>query len=561
MTLGNRARDRAIPLILVVLSLSSYARLYIVQDVYADDNCWLLGMYMGNDLPGFLATGFLEMRREALGVFLYVFFLPFRLMENPHPLWNTTCLALQIASPLVLYQLVRNLSNDAWLAGFVAAAMIIFPLDHVVPYLSAINYRLGLLLGLISLLLTDNAARDGKWGWRLPLAMVLAVIAEYALMEAALGFEATRLLILWNRLGRPLRSWSSLAAVGARWWGPFAALALPLVIYKFFFKPYGIYESTYQRGFSYFFDRAVLEEAYRLLALGLWRIIRILHAHAHVATWALAIVVGFLAFLLLMRMRRTQANAASPNSSWLLLLFAVSILLPQLFIFLFAGRPPKLGTESTHAALMQPGYAVLVGGIAYLAYRWAVKHGRVLAFAASAALALFAGLGVYFNNLNLDLFIEASRRQSLFWQAFKERFPTLPPRADFVIDAVPSRYHRKFESFYELEDLHSSYELEFAINRLYSAGGSTGTRNYRVYPRDELMRDYRDSGAGLFSEERRIDRTTHYGFESLNAGNMTVVHYRDGRILVNREILQDYPNVVYRRWANKDVPDWVAKRP
>jgi hypothetical protein len=68
------------------------------------------------------------------------------------------------------------------------------------------------------------------------------------------------------------------------------------------------------------------------------------------------------------------------------------------------------------------------------------------------------------------------------------------------------------------------------------------------------------TGTALFAEGRQINRATHYGADSLSAKEMTVVHYRDGRVLLNREILQHYPEVVYRAWADKDPPDWATRR-
>jgi hypothetical protein len=494
-------RERAIIAFLVALSLLSYARLYMLRDVYADDNCWLFSIYLTNNLPEFLATGFTEMRREPLGVFLYFFFLPFRLLDNPYPVWHTASLAIQIATPLILYRLLRDLCSDAWLAAFVASVLILVPLDHVVPYLSSINYRFGLLFGLSSLLLTDLAARNSRWTWRLPLALLCTALASYVFMEATIAFEAARLLILWHRLRRKEQPVTELLRTSISWWGPFLLLCVPLIAYKLLFKPYGIYTGIYAAGFSYFFDRAVLEEAYKPFAGWLWLIIlRMLRSHAHWTTVLLGVLAGILVLASTLHMNREVRTAATATSAKfslsMLLLFGFFILLPVLFIFFFAGRPPKLGTESTHATLMQPGYAALVGGIAYAAYRLALAFGRIGSFLASAVLATFAGVGVYFTNLNLDLFREASNQQQQFWRAFKQRFPILPPRADFVIDAIPVPYNRWIGSYYELEDLQSSYELEFSLNVLYPSPDGAHVRRYRVYPFAELSADVRSNGHG-----------------------------------------------------------------
>src|SRR6185295_1396230 len=180
---NDRPRERAIIAFLLALSLLSYARLYMLRDVYADDNCWVFAVYLGDSLRDFLNTGFIDLRRETQGTFLYFLYLPFRYLENPYLVWHSFALALQVLTPLAFYRLVRDLSADRWLAAFAATALIVVPLDHVVPYLSAINHRVGLLLGLISLYLTDAAVREDRWGWRATLALLAAAMAQHVFVE------------------------------------------------------------------------------------------------------------------------------------------------------------------------------------------------------------------------------------------------------------------------------------------------------------------------------------------------------------------------------------------
>ena len=73
------------------------------------------------------------------------------------------------------------------------------------------------------------------------------------------------------------------------------------------------------------------------------------------------------------------------------------------------------------------------------------------------------------------------------------------------------------------------------------------------------MADYRTRGDGMFAKGATIGRHTHYGIESIKSDEMTLVYYRDGRILVNREIVEQHPKVVYRAWADKDLPSWMKR--
>ena len=550
-------RERAIIAFLVALSLLSYARLYMLRDVYADDNCWLLAMYISDNLHDFLATGFIELRRVPQGLFVYLHLLPYRLLEDPYVIWHTLSLGVQIITPLVLYRFVRNLCGDVWLAVFVATVFIVVPLQHVLPYVNTLNYRLGALLAIGSLYLTDTAARDGRWGWRIPLALISAGFAEHMLTEAAIGLEPARVLVIWNRFyraGRPLRE-PIVRAI--KWLMPFALVGAALVAYKLIFRPYGIYAGMYSTAFSHFFDRESISELIRLFAFGLWRLLKNVRSYAHTVTTALGVLAGGVALYFLLKLRSSgdDRQPSSMRPHVVAVVFGIAMLVPVLFIFFYAGRHPKLGTDSAHATLMQPGYALILGATAH----WVALRARALGqpgfVVVAVGLAALTGMGVYFSNLNLDLFRFASFRQEQFLSAFMKRFPVPPERADFVIDASPPRYSPNLETFFQFEDIHASYELELGLNRLYAPGALTGTRRYRVYPLEELMHDYRSKGAKMFGN--KLVRWTHYGNDTLDFAEMTYVYWRGGEVLVNQEILKASPGAIYRELANKPPPAWA----
>ena len=546
VNITHRLRANAAPLCLLALALLGFARIFMLRDVYADDNCWLFGIYQGRDLHGFLDTGFYEMRREGLGVFFYLFYLPFRWMDNPYVVWHGTVLALQLGAPLVLYALVRRLSGDEWRGFFVAVALVVVPLDHVAPYLSGINYRFGLFLGLLSLYLTDRYAQSGSR--RAFIGALLCMLpAEYVFIEATVGFESARALLLWYRF-RTIR------AIARAWW-PFLILGLPLVALKLFFRPYGIYSTTYPTGFGLFFDGETLPRLLDMFLFAGWNMLRRFTQYGQLASLVLAFLAAAVLVAYLMQTSR-DAGARRGASTPFFVLLGLAIVLPQIVIFFYAHRPPSLGTESTHAALMQPGHALVLGSLVYSVVAWTHSRGLIHRVAIYL-LALFIGIGTFYNNLNLDLFASSSLAEQRFWHAFRTRFPSLPAQADFVIDAEPAPYRRQHR-YFNLEDIYGNYELEFGINREYRSRDAGNPRRYRVYPFDELMTEYRIHGEALFAKPN-IGRHTHYGVESLDPGELTVVHYRDGRILVNREILQRYPKVVYRAWADKDLPGWMKR--
>jgi hypothetical protein len=555
-------QERWIVTILVALVLLSYARIYGLRDSYGDDNCWLLSIYIGDSLQDFLDSGFGEMRREGLGMLLYAFFLPFRHFENPYPLWYSVILAVQVAIPLVWYALVRNLSGDRWLAAFAATALIVFPLDHTLPYLTAFVYRAGLLLGLSSLYLTEVAARRGSPGWQLPAAWLLAVFTGGFVTEAIVAFEPARLLLLWHRLHGNKPALRAALRDVTRWWAPFAIAAALFAVHKMILKPYGMYSGMYAIGWAHFLDTEALYETLTLFALGGWRSLRTLGAYSQPLTPILGCIAAVIALVWLGRMKgggpRRAPSETGATPVLIVGLLGFGLLLPELLLFYLAGRLPKLGFDSTHAALMQPGFAALAGLVAYLAARCALSWGRATFWSVNVMLAASVGLGIYFNNLNLDMFAAATSQENRFWQAFQRRFPALPPRAEFLIDAAPTPYTANTHSYYAWEDLNNAFDLELRLNRLYPpAAHERPARRYRVYDVEEMRKDLSHKGEPLFAGGK-VYRLTHFGGgEFLDPSAMTVIRYRNGELLVNREIVQADASVPYRPWAEKPLPPWI----
>lgn len=541
--------ERAVPLFLIALCLLSYARLYMLRDVYADDNCWLFGIYLGYDLPQFLNTGFLEMRREPLGIFLYFFFLPFRFLENPYAVWHGIVIAAQIATTLLFHRLVLRLCADGRIAALAAAAFVVVPLDHALPYLSSFNYRAGLLLALASLYLTDRAAERRMWGLEMWAALLLTGLAAYCMSEATFALEPARLALLWYRLA-PGRDPRTAARDAARWLLPFALLFAPLVLYKLVAKPYGMYAGMYETGIANLFDWRALAGTARLFLLGEWWFLRRVVSYAEAASVLAGLAAGLLILAALLRDPRVADATAGNASARRIAVFALIVLVPQLALFLYAGRSPRLGFDSTHAVFAQLGYAALVGLAAHRLLRWATA--RHCYRAAALALAGVSAAGIFFNNLRLDMFAAASREQDHFWKVFQQRFPELPPRADWLIDARPRPYRRKFDAYFEWEDLHATYDLEFALNRLYAPPHAPPARNHRVYTPEEARHDPAQLSPSRLSSGLR--RLSHYGEDRLDSAGMTVVYYRDGRLLVNEEIVKQAPDVPYRHLASKPVP-------
>ena len=546
------------PLVLVLFALLSYTRIFTIQDVYWDDNCWLFGIYLTDNLKDFLATGFFDARREALGIFLYFFLLPHKLTDFAHPLWNSLLLTIQVAAPVVLYLLVKNLMRSERLIAFLCGvSLVILPLDHTLPYLSGVNYRIGLLLSLLSFYLTERAFSQGKPSWaHLGGAFVVSAAAEYIFIEAVLALEPARLMMMIHLHRRLGLSRAGEVKRAMLFWAPFLIACIPLVLMKLMWQPYGLYATLYDSSFKFLLQGKEYLRIIDFLALSEWRMLIPYARYTQAISVLLALAGAAFSFLYIghqfshvaQQPRTTQTTNPDNRVSFLLWLGGCIILF-QFLLFGFVGRPAKLGSDSTHAALMAMGYALLSGALAGLLYH-KIRESRSSHLTFRTLVATFVGLGIFYNNLNLEMFSYGTRFQNQFWQAFVQRFPGLPETADFLIDAEPlSRPH-----YYATADLDNAYDLEFNLNLLYArSSGPKLPRHYRVYPIEELLSDLQQVN-GDFSRLVTIERPTHYGRDTLDPKNFIVVLYRNGELLVNREILKKYPKILYRVWADKDSP-------
>ncbi len=560
---GTRQNKDRIPLILLFLALASYGRILFMKDIFWDDNCWLEAIYASNNLSQFLQAGFVEMRRLPLGTFFYYFFDLHKLTDHAVQLWEIFNLTVQVITPLLIYRLTTNLASGNRTIGAAAAVFfIIAPLDHTLPYLSAINYRLGLLLSVLSLLLSERAVAAEKTHWGLLAAsLMLSLLTQYTLTESAVALEPARTLVFWHYLRQ--RGLSSRASIlgAARYSAVFIAGMVPLVLYKILYPPFGMYQGIYKTDFAGLLNWKMHAWLVIIALRGLWITLLKLSGFSSVWSVALGIGVALLAFFLL-RHRDIEAPGSPDKTEkpvlllslkpyFFVLFFAATIMLLQHAMFAIVGRPLALGGDSSHAALMQIGYAI-IGGILILYLFSRVAASAARRRIAVAALAAFIGLGVYFNNLNLDLYAQGSARQLLFWKAFTARFPSLPAKATFFIDASDPL-------FFYTSDIDNTYDLELYLNLLYAPTTDPARfRRYRVVSVEDEFRDlYRERPADI-AALKPVIRMSHFGRDVLDPRTFIVVRYRHGELLVNDEILKKYPDVPYAAWARKPFPKLPA---
>lgn len=552
--------------VIPAVAILSFGQVWSIHDVIWDDNCWVLSVYASANLREFLGTAFVELRREQLGVFLYYLIALHKSTNSFYVVVHTINLGTQIFSPVLLYFLVRNLFNgQRLLALFVALGFTAFPLDHELPHVSGMNYRIGLLLAIASLYGTERALAGGHLR-RVPMLLALgcAILSYYVFIEATISLEIGRLALVVYMLRRRGSSPRDLVREVLLYWAPFCVPIIPLALYKLLYRPYGIYQGTYETDPLFFLDYERVFKAVAHVAYFPWiALLKDLH-YASIWSVMMAIIAGGLSLALLKKLpaivdgdagragRDAQNSLASqgivqekirvPRA---FLVLGIAFLVPPACLFLYAKQPLAGSGFSAHAAMLQIGSAFLIGSALHGLYSLAISSSgkrRACMF----LLGLILSLGVFFNNINLDLYRDSWVHQDRFWQAFVARFPSLPEKALFFFDVEDGAYY---------SDLRNPYDFELHLNLLYATTTDPAHfHKYSVYTKQEFVRRFVMSSKTEESFERIQRESQHWGREHLDPRLFIAVRYRENELLVNREILGRYPNMEYGVWADKDFP-------
>lgn len=546
-------------LIISVLAILSYARIIFLQDVFEDDNAWLLSIYASSNLSEFLNTGWFELRRVPQGVFLYYFLGAHRLFDNPYILWQSLNLLIQVASPLLLYYFLNNLIKNKYLAFLSACSFIVYPIDTTLPVFSNFYYRLGIMLTIISFYFTERGlSKDIRWVF-LFISFLLSGISHYILIEGTIALEPARLFfigyIFYNKgiLSKNIIKKTLII------WLPFFLLCIPLIIYKLIFKPYGIYADMYKTDISFLLNFKMHRELLKMLLFANWKIMFSKYL-SHLTVWSMlsGLLIAAVVIYMLRRsdvsvkLNLRMSNQAHSHSIvgangrfplLIFIVFGIVLLIPPVIMYGLAGRVPNFGPNSRHGVILQMGYAITLGSILYAIYRKASKGSGLLV--ANLFIAIFFALGVFFNNINLDIYFSVWEKQKDFWQAFTKRFPTLPEKADFFIVVDPDRPmdHLNIDTY---------YDLEFVINMLYAKSKDPKRfRNYNVIAVDEL-----ESLEGHVEKSNKVfKRSSHWGEDVFDLKEIVVIYYSKNKLLVNHEVIEQYSDITYRILADKNFPE------
>lgn len=556
--------------VISIVAIASFWKIFSIHDLIWDDNCWLQSFYATANLEQFLETGGKPLGHEALGSIIYWLWWLHKYTDFFFPVWHTLSLLTQIGSAIALFFLVKGLFKDERLAFFAAILFIVFHLDQALPFATIMNYRIGLLLSIISLYLTVRAleSETNRRGL-LALSALSAAPAHSVFIEQAVALEPGRLAIIAYFLyyTRNIEG-TKLAKKSLLYWLPFVALMLPLIVIKLTNKPYGVYEGTYSLDPWFFLNwKQNLREISDLLLLEwlrFWKLSRFSEG-----IMPLLIFAGGIPFFmyvlghLVPRPFPEHAPQRSAPHRWMTAStlhlantygVGIALLLPPLLMVKFAGLDLQLigSQNSSHGILAQIGYAIILGKIAEQSFTSTISRKKPTRLWRFLPLASVLALGVYYNNIGLDLYQDSWKRQTLFWKTFVQRFPVLPERADFVIDAADGA---------RLSDQRIHFDFEIGLNLLYARSSDPAEfRRYRVF----TMEDYRNQAIkrGVPQlDDRPIERLTHWGRDVLDPRQFIVVIYRHGHLLIGPEIkryVSDYHKLPYSNWVDHQFPDFSS---
>ena len=459
--------------LLVLVALFSSVRLLWIQDVFADDNCWLRVIRETDGLTGFLAHSFGPLHREGPGTIFYVL-----LSQEGHwwfyPLWHGLTLLLEVGSPLLLYaSLKRVWPEQETLATLAGLCLIALHWDHTLPYVSGINYRLGLFLTLFSFWLMLRRTEGAYW-----VGVGTAAVAMFGCTETALAMEVPRVLLL-RYLGL---SW--LRSV------PFLMVGASLVAYKFLVPPEGMYAGAYHLPETWY---ALLKVPLSLPYFEARDLVAALTLQPSLGTALCAATATLL-------VGSFPWPTPGPFAHRPLLLFGGLCVLSVSALLLVANREFGGNINSSHAALLSIGTALM--GAALL--HWTLQRDGAF------VLVLVLMAGVLVNNLYLDLFLDSSKRQAAFWQAFEAKYPTLPTPPTFFFDVQDGAY---------FSDLRTYCDFESHLRKHYGVPAIADAQEQAV----------NDLKAGKLIRQAPYQIETHLGLETLNPKTTTVVRYREGK--------------------------------
>ncbi|MHB1141360.1 MAG: hypothetical protein ACYC1T_06350 [Sulfuricaulis sp.] len=539
---------------LVLLTFVTYGRVWQIQDVIWDDNAWLRSIYSTASLAEFLRTGFEDLKREPLGIVFYWFFKLHRDTEAFYMVWHGLDLVVLALTTVTISMLISRLFRNQQLAFLSGIAFIAFPLDYTIGYASAINYRIALLLMVVSLLFSARLIQGTpRRYFSFAGSLLTAGAAQYVFLEAMLASEPARYLLFAFLSGGKRWYQREHLQVALRRISPFVLLSLPLVVYKLSIPASGIHAGLYMPDVANLMEPRQYAVSLAHFIFFPWVVLGSNIKNVQPGTFLSALLAGmFIAYVIrnIPGTGRTSVAKQLPpiNERSMVLLFSLFSIAPVFLLFQLIGRPISWGMDSTHAVPCQLGYALLIGYMFCQLWnnRWFALTARGSRRAVMVFATVFIAVGVFFSNLNIDQYRVSWQSQSQFLGALHGRFPDLPRDSILIMDL-------------QADDLYSDmrfYDIEFPLNLLYARSAiREDFYQYRIITAVDFSPFARAPVEAQRSGEIRISLVSGHGARMADTSRFIFIHYRHGGLLVNQEITAEFPGIIYRSWLDRPLPE------
>jgi hypothetical protein len=535
--------------LVILVGLLCHGRIFSLSGFFWDDTAWMYSLYSTGGLGEFLDTGFLELRRPGMGVFLYLLLLPHKLGFHPHLIWDIIQLSIILGAAVLLFFFCRNLFRSDFLAFSSAALLAVYALDATIAVNVQSVYRLGVLVGIASFLCTERALAQGMAMKYYAGAVLLQIFGLLVTLESLVALEPARMALIWYVLGRRDASGSMRARMkqAALYCAPFLAVAALEVGYKMTFRPYGVYAGFYETKLANLLDPEGFLAVGRYLLLGHWAGLGTgasgLGSVAAVGTLFAAFVALF-SFIFPARGERDphSLNSAAQTLAAAGALGALLLLFPAV-LHVYAGKIPSLIDNSRHGDIFMFGYALALGTAVEGVRRLGGRR-RLSGYVAVVLLSGYLAAGVFYANANIDAFKRAWRGEQRFWEAFTKRYPAPPERAVFMFDSDFS------EGIYDGINGIRHYQFLFPLNLLYAR--SADAEEFARY----AAFSFRLHGEKL--KGPKFSTSDNWHSYIVNRDLITFVFWYNGRLYVNNEVLRARPALAALGFLDKDAPSFTG---
>jgi len=545
------------PLLIVLMAVLSYIRIFFLNNVYWDDHLYLQVIYTSNNISDFLNTGgWFQLRRVPQGIIIYLMLNLFKISNHAYIILHLITIATQIITPIFLYLLINKLYRNRIAAFIIGSSLIIYPLDTTVPVFTTLMYRFGLMFSVISFYLTRRAFADKIRWFYMIIALLISGVSHYFFVEATVALEPARLFLIGFILHNKGYKINEVINRALKYWSPFFLLCVPLVLYKLLYKPYGIYAGFYTSDILFFLRWKLHLRYLAMLFFGNW--VYLLGRIEYLSCWS--VISGLIALLIAYYMLRKRYEDESGLEELghlfilpcprgrsgktrinMIIVLGLLLLVPVVIMHeLFADTPLGVEYNTRRGCIMQFGNALIIGGLICIIINRSfttLKHKKQYITLSVAAL---LGLGTFFNNLNIDRYFELWEQQKQFYTSFIERFPALPKKSTFIFDIQANMPLKGFHYAY--------YNAAYYINMLYAES-----------KKPEKFREHKVAAWWFLKKEYQIDTSkyemgSHWGNNVYDTRELIVIRWQPGEFLVNREIVNKYPHVHYKYMADKDIP-------